>query len=334
MVEKVASYHILRGDLTALAHFSEESARVLGKRGADTFLHTCGQARYFLLATDYHSQNIVQWHKIVKDTDNKMAQEEEDKNIFLSISPRLDVMATVFEFDSVLVCVRTLFDRLIQVLQTPFSMQLPISTTDFIKRTSGEMNHPLSQQLKKAWEDWGAKSAAYRDCMIHYSTLPTGLEGFFTKTQSRKLLIPDNPEGRSRTRFSYKKQIQLVDYALEMYQRCNQLTTSLFEQIFELLITEEFGDSAEFTYWDELPKINIERISGTHKLLISPGLVCDNAGKKIRIPRYVKLDNGHTSRDDIILSKEFLSTLQYPMIFEDNPVDSIEFSGAIQRMLE
>lgn len=332
MVKKVAAYHLMRGDLVALAGFSAESARVLGKRGADTFLYTCGEARYFLLAIEYHTSNIEQWYNIIKEADKQMAQKmPKDKDIYYAEPWRQDVMATVFEFDAELVCVRTLFDRLVQVLQTPLSIQLPRSIKNFIKKTNGEVNHPLSRQLKKAWEDWGTQSADYRDCLIHYCRLHFGLDEFFTRTKSRKLLIPDNPEDRARKTFCYEKQIQLIDYAFEISKRCHQLTTSLFEQIFELLITEEFSNSAEFTYWDKFPEVDTKRIKGSYKLLVSPGLICDNEGQKIRIPRYVRLENGKISLDDIVLSEEFLNTLKYPFTWDDNPVLPVEIYGAIKK---
>lgn len=333
-MKMVASYHLMRGDLSSLAAYSADSARVLGKRGADKLIYASGEVRYFLLATDYHAANLEEWLKCISETDKKAIQNaSKGKDVFYSESWRLDVMAAVFEFDAELVCVRTIFDRLVRVLETPLSSELPISIKDFVKRTDGEMRNPLSKQLKKAWEDWGVKAKDYRDCFLHYWTFHTDLERFFSKTgRNRELIIPDNPEERSRDKFRYKKQIKLVNYARDINKRCVELTESIFEQIFERLVAEEFGNSATFTYWDEDPEVDVKQIKGAHKLLISPGLVCDASGKKIRVPRYVKLENGRVYIDDIVLSKALLNTLQCPIELEDNPILPIEITGSIHKM--
>ena len=132
-------------------------------------------------------------------------------------------MATVFEFDSVLICARSMFDRLVRVLETPLSQELPQSIRDFVRKGVPLLDRPICRELTEAWEKWGQQAADYRDCLLHFWTFHQGTYGIFSSNEKRELLIPDNPEVRSRAKFSYDKKVMLVDYALEIKRKSESL---------------------------------------------------------------------------------------------------------------
>ena len=288
----VSKYHIRKGDISAMVSLTKDSAKVLNKFGADRFEEVSIEADYFMHAVNYHTSMLDKAYKNVVQVDKLRQKEAETTDKVIMEGWRPDVLAAVFEFDSLLVCTRALLDRLVQVLKTPINQTLPKSITDLIKKYSQLKQNPLANLLISAWEGWGKKVTDYRDCLLHYWTFYEGLNAIFNFGEGREILIPDNPEANTTNKFIYDKKISLINYAKEINNNCQILTQSLFRQIFELLLKEEFGEGVKITYWDVIPKTDNEYlllIKRKYSIELSPGLAVDNIGNKFRIKRILKL---------------------------------------------
>lgn len=92
------------------------------------------------------------------------------------------------------------------------------SSFDRVVETVKGIPDDLKQRLELSWQIYGARIKAYRDCIHHYSPLDFGmstarafaLSGLIWST---RMLIPDNPEARSKTKFTFDNQVDALMFA-------------------------------------------------------------------------------------------------------------------------
>lgn len=334
MSEELVFYNIEKGDLSALAEYSADSAKVLHKYGAHRFDSVCREVIYFMEAVEYHAVMLKEWHEKVLEVDKEKSQRLEIQGGGWFAGTRDDVKATVFELDSILVCARSMFDRLVRVLETPVSQQLPQSINDFIKKRKDLLGQPLCKELIEAWKGWGQRIADYRDCLLHYWTLAKGQSDFLSLTKERELLLPDEPTIRSIANFSYEKKIRIVDYSSEIKQKTKLLVESIFRQVFEFLVAEEFGDRVHYTYWEDVPLVSIKEIKGSYEIPLSPGIVEDAKGNVTRFKRNYILQNGKEKVTETLPS-EWCERAEYPLSMESEVYSTVtEMTIALKKIAD
>lgn len=85
-----------------------------------------------------------------------------------------------------------------------------------------KMPQDLQARLSKLWDHYGRKLTDYRDCIQHNASLTRGFGGeiFLDKRAHGVWLVsailPDNPEIRSQSNFTYNNRIDVLDYAYQI----------------------------------------------------------------------------------------------------------------------
>ena len=127
-----------------------------------------------------------------------------------------------YEFDALLAAARRAYDSCRYVLWNRFG---PSGAN--IKRSLKEalpfctkLDPAVHGDLQHSWDTCGSLLTSYRDCIQHYVpidpaflsvTLQQELPGIWTAWAR----IPDNPDDRSKNRFTFKKQLDALTYGWE-----------------------------------------------------------------------------------------------------------------------
>lgn len=284
----MVEFNLRKGDISSLSTLIADSAKVLGKLGADRFEETSTEVVYFVYSVMYHTDMLRQAHHALLSLDREQRQRMKDSPDGMKYYAFLwtpDTLATLFEFDSLLVCVRSLFDRLLQALKTSVNMPVPSSMNDLRGSKAASLrSHPLMDYLLSEWSQWGERAKDYRDCLLHYWTIHE--HPILDVDDERRLLVPDNPDVKSKLKFTYSKRVALVDYAQDIALRSMAMVVAMFERMLSDHISEEFGDQCEIVYWDVLPEVDSSMITADHQVDISPGLVQVTQTDSVRYLRF------------------------------------------------
>lgn len=133
-----------------------------------------------------------------------------------------------FEQQSFLSAARIVLDRvqpLLSLERWAKKKALPRSFTRLV--AAAEMNAPrrLEYSLTRMLEDWADELIAYRDCVEHFAELAphTMIEtqGVFSDCGyiASTCMLPDNPQSRSRNRFTFERGVDCLSYSCRIYAR-------------------------------------------------------------------------------------------------------------------
>lgn len=99
---------------------------------------------------------------------------------------------------------------------------------------------PLRKRLAASWEEIGVPLASYRDCIHHYMPIDFGLasarmERLEPGIWIAKILIPDNPEARSKKKFTFALGLDALEYSLQI---TNELLV-LSQEVIDATVPED-----------------------------------------------------------------------------------------------
>ncbi len=190
---------------------------------------------YLLSAIGYHCQRIAELYvQIVEKYSQiyKVSGENETANgsLFQNQSE------PYFEFDSLLgACMRT-YDSLRYILWPEFGKgNLPRSFKSLLN-SQNELPEPLHLRLNASWEKFGKTLKDYRDCIHHYVPVDFAMASAVMHKDSKYgwttfIRIPDNPDVRSKEKFIYSLNRDVLTYSWELADEILDLTTTVVETV-------------------------------------------------------------------------------------------------------
>jgi hypothetical protein len=142
-----------------------------------------------------------------------------------------------FEFDALVAAARRLYDAPRELLWQAFdgrAGQMPNADVHDLVGGLPSIPDALRERLTTSWTQHGARARDYRDCIAHYADSEHGLGNVEMIRHrlgvwSARARIPDNPEVRSRRKFTYAKQLDALDYSLDLTAEVTAFLTAVVE---------------------------------------------------------------------------------------------------------
>lgn len=143
-----------------------------------------------------------------------------------------------YEFDSLIGAARRSYDCTRFILWPHFGSKNGSMPRSLKKLLEGANQLPdlLHEQLTISWQNFGQLLTHYRDCLHHYVPVDIGLAsatmrrhqvGAWTTT----LLIPDNPEARSKKKFTFKLNRDALTYGWELTNEILFISTTVVNAV-------------------------------------------------------------------------------------------------------
>ncbi len=194
-------------------------------------MYHCHNLGYTVGSTMYHCKQLA---KIYSDICNQFTRHfiydlNNNKSLF-GHQPE-----AYYEFDALISAARRSYDISRFLLGNLFSTKKKNIPRNFLKTLSvcDKIPDKLYKRLNKSWSIFGEKLKLYRDCIHHYSSIDFSLSSAFMKKLNDKIwsvsiLIPDNPEVRSKKKLEFKKNIDALTYGWK-------ITTEIVEVMHAIL---------------------------------------------------------------------------------------------------
>ncbi len=127
-----------------------------------------------------------------------------------------------FEFDALLSSLRRSYDKLGHVVWTAFGTKgggRPDNYADTLRRCS-TIPPSLASRLNASWSSTGARIKTFRDCTQHFASADFGFSSVWMRRLDHESWyavapIPDNPEVKSKSRFTYTAKLDALTYGWE-----------------------------------------------------------------------------------------------------------------------
>jgi hypothetical protein len=177
---------------------------------------------YLVGAVSYHCQRMAQLYVQITSTFAKLAQ--------IPGQPCTGDIAMFgfqpepyFEFEALVSAARRSFDSLRVLLWRRFGVNSGSMPRSLQKLLEVELPLPetLRDRLNSSWQEVGARLTDYRDCIHHY--VPVDYDFASARMQrlpsgvwTTRILIPDNPEARSKAKFVFAHEIDALEYSYEV----------------------------------------------------------------------------------------------------------------------
>jgi hypothetical protein len=143
-----------------------------------------------------------------------------------------------YELDALLSAARRVYDKTGHVAWQAFGgggRNMPDNLEDLLKRWR-DMPPEVRARLEGSWEAVGVKLKDYRDCTQHFASTDIGLCTInmirLDKDVWRaRALIPDNPEVKSRKKYSYASNTDALAYGWQVTDEVVALAVGMAEAI-------------------------------------------------------------------------------------------------------
>jgi hypothetical protein len=138
-----------------------------------------------------------------------------------------------YEIDALITAIKRCFSIIRIVLWDIFCKKLgsvPEGEGEFFKKAGPYLPKELYSIIKDSWINWGEKAVEYRTFIQHYYTLTehgwpiVHAKHLGNNIWCASLILPDNPEKKSRTEFTFENKIDALTYGWEL--------TGLMESVF------------------------------------------------------------------------------------------------------
>ncbi len=179
---------------------------------------------YAFGALTYHCKQLAYIYcEIAKGfAQSKARFEGEDKGESFAVVHDCNVF---YEFDALITATIRCYSMIRIVLWSIYCSGLgsrPANFRNFLSKSTSRLPQRLHERLQVSWNDWGNRANDYRDFIQHYSTLT---ETGWPLPKSRRLenniwcisvVLPDNPERKSREAFVFDKNTDALSYGWEL----------------------------------------------------------------------------------------------------------------------
>jgi hypothetical protein len=128
-----------------------------------------------------------------------------------------------FELDALTAKARRTYDALGHVIWDAYGHprdRCPGNFANFLD-VCNRVPDVLHSRLSQSWNTFGVKLKDYRDCILHYTPLDTRIGSacmvrLDCGAWSAKIFIPDNPEARAASKFTFDRRLDALNYGWEL----------------------------------------------------------------------------------------------------------------------
>jgi len=205
--------------------------RGLGERLCKSLMTPTLNVQYVTAATLYHVQQMALTYAAIADSVHSSAAVLHPESDRFGFQGQSEVY---YEFDALVTAIRRTYDTLRYALWAVYGRG-PGLPSNFIKTVEAckRIPEPLRGRLLESWEKFGIKVTAYRDCIQHNHPVTYGIETSDMKrvdggTWSVHMRIPDDPEVKSRFKFSFASGLDALTYGWEVTNEVLSLATDTF----------------------------------------------------------------------------------------------------------
>jgi len=143
-----------------------------------------------------------------------------------------------YEFDACVTAARRIFDVLSYPLWRYFNSR-PGNCPDDLGRVlklADSMPPDLRVVIEKSWNGWGQSAREYRNSIQHHVPIEFGMgtvpvAKLACGAWSARVLIPDNPEAQSRSKFTFARKVDALEYSRELTSEVCALVTVVLNTI-------------------------------------------------------------------------------------------------------
>ncbi|MEA3327548.1 MAG: hypothetical protein U9R53_09640 [Chloroflexota bacterium] len=191
--------------------------------------------QYIIGATIYHCKRLAEtYRQICYKFVNLPIQVRKESNLTnFGRNPE-----PYYEFDALITAARRAYDSTRYILWRVFGPGRGSVPSSFPKTLPRCNNTPssLATRLKTSWDKYGMKLTDYRDCIQHYAPLDYGLSyaqmvRLDDQVWSTTLLIPDNPEAKSKANLRYSTKIDALSYGWVLTNEIMDVATEIINAI-------------------------------------------------------------------------------------------------------
>ena len=139
-----------------------------------------------------------------------------------------------YELDALLSAARRVYDKVGHCVWHAFEGRgggMPDNMAELLPRLKG-CPAPLAKRLQHSWTTTGEKLKAYRDCTQHFASTDMGLGTVMMQRLQPNVWrasarIPDNPEAKSKKRFTYVSGFDALTYGWSVVNEIVSLATEV-----------------------------------------------------------------------------------------------------------
>lgn len=238
-VPVVATAEVSSGTITSLL-IDHQSSEVFGLRlsslmnrqlSADTLYAVHGVA-YSLGAVGYHCQQLAECYAAICQQFSGLPATlnagGEARAVFGGQS------VAYYEFDACITASRRVFEALRAVMWRAFdgkgAQPRNFETVATVLIEQGRLPHAMVSAIDAGWYGVGKRLADYRDCLHHYAPLDFGLASAVMERHAlgvwtTRIRIPDNPEARSQSAFTFERNIDALEYCIDAMGALTEFAT-------------------------------------------------------------------------------------------------------------
>lgn len=192
--------------------------------------------QYVLGAMLYHLKNLgkiyvkicstfARWNNLI----------EEDSKSFIYQSNLVE--DAYYEVDAFVSDIVRYYESLRYILweKNSDNRSVPRSYESLLKQSQYFLPAEIAKSLNENWESFGKIAKEYRDCIHHYSPVIFGMPSarliiIDNEIPSATILLPDNPNARSRNAFSFEKSVDGLTYCWKLANESVLLALNISEQ--------------------------------------------------------------------------------------------------------
>lgn len=176
---------------------------------------------YLLAAVSYHCQQLAEVYVDISTDYSRMTQltgqrNRTDRSLFGGQAK------PYFEFDALLSAARRSYDSLRYILWPKYGRRgsMPRSIESLLAAQTG-IPQGLHNRLAESWHKTGVLLTEYRDCIHHYVPVDfafaaASMERSPLQLWTMMIRIPDNPDARSKARFTFATGRDALTYGWEV----------------------------------------------------------------------------------------------------------------------
>jgi len=192
---------------------------------------------YLVGAVGYHCQRLAEHHAQIAAKYHEIQripglQDSGDRGMFsYQTEP-------YYEFDSLIGAARRSYDCTRYLLWPRFGSRTGYTPRSLKKLLEVDSQLPaaLREQLTNSWQNFGQMLTHYRDCIHHYVPVDFGLaSAYMSRHQvgawTTMLRIPDNPEVRSKRRFTFELNRDALTYGWELSNEILAISTAVVNAV-------------------------------------------------------------------------------------------------------
>ncbi|MCL4561029.1 MAG: hypothetical protein M1281_10480 [Chloroflexi bacterium] len=175
--------------------------------------------RYIADALHYHVMALHSQYEIILNKNMRFSFIASKENI--NSYTFMDQASPYYEFDALLAVARRAYDTCRYLLWNAFKPGKDYGTVPrSFERTiplCSNLDPLIRKDLQSSWDKWGSRLTSYRDCIMHYCPVDFGMSNVFLHQEfpnvwTVRAPIPDNPNARSKDKFTYKDKIDALSF--------------------------------------------------------------------------------------------------------------------------